>query len=460
MSEKNLISTRAPMTWSWRKIFLSLSLLMGIGLSMRGPRAVTIEDEAYYLGHAHAIAHGRIVPQISDPYPGMEVAGRPRIKYPVAWPLLLAPAVKLGVAYALRMNTLIHLLAAGLFALLLRRRNLPPEYSFLFLLQPGLFFYSQTAMADSLTVLLILAGLLQCEKGRLLAASLWMGLAILIKIGAVVPAGIMSLWLAFEGVRGKRPFGDAWKFVGGLVFAGGLLLLGYKLTQGKFLPETYLARPSFSWISPRFAAHLGFYALGLVLIYPGMLWGLRYNNGLERFLVLSIVVFQSGYFFVDRGRSFLESLVLAQRLVLPAVAILLLGYASWMERLAKFRRVAQGAVGVAALGAALAIGTRYHVFQQEWSGMAGEIDQALPPGAFLEYDPRAMKLASVLSHPGAFLPLFPDQVHPEKETRYYLASKESLTYRAPEELPTLALPGNRVLETSKVTLWRIDSKTP
>ncbi len=436
-------------------VFVLASLLL-FGIYLAYPCAVTIEDEVYYLGHAHAISHGRLIPSVADPYPDISAAGRVRIKYPSGWPMLLAPAMRYSPHLALAMNGLFHLLSMGVFALLLKRRKLSMGYSFLYLLQPGLLLYSRTAVAEGATLFLILSGLWAVEARRYFWAGAILGLALSVRLSAFVVGGTLAAALIFQALLRRRPWGEPISYLGGYCLTAGLAPLNYWLTQGTFWPRVYLTPGTASFAPELFGSHLLFYVAILSLLYPGMLLGFFKNTGLERTVVLAVILFQSLYFFVDTGRLWFETLVIGQRLVLPAVVILLLGYAEWLEEIRRrwFRwlpHLVCSAAGVSLLLIAIRLGN----FQKGLADVAREIDKHIPAGATLEYDPLAMKLVPLLSAPLVYKPVDVQKASPHKEATYYLLANQILSYRLRWTLPPRTLPYPVLIHTDLATLYQI-----
>lgn len=84
------------------------------------------------------------------------------------------------------------------------------------------------------------------------------------------------------------------------------------------------------------------------------------------FVIATLCITMSTYFFVDHGGTWLESIVLSQRLILPAVAFLLLGYAHLLAELGSRSRWLRELTLVLVLlpaGSALAIGRAHRLWQ-------------------------------------------------------------------------------------------------
>jgi hypothetical protein len=144
--------------------------------------------------------------------------------------------------------------------------------------------------------------------------------------------------------------------------AAGQLWFGYS--------HEFLATPPF-WLS-HFGSVAPVYARSLLLVPPLLIagvWPFWRRRDLGPGLVIAgLTLLMSFYFFVDRGRSWVDTLVLGPRLILPAVAFLLIGYADLLAGLAArrpwLRPVVSAALVVAPAALALAISIRHHRWQE------------------------------------------------------------------------------------------------
>jgi hypothetical protein len=111
--------------------------------------------------------------------------------------------------------------------------------------------------------------------------------------------------------------------------------------------------------------------LSIALVPPGLIvgaWGLWRRRQLGPLLVvIGMLAMMSVYFFFDYGRSWWETLVLTQRLVLPASAFLLVGVGVLLSPLLARLRAAgfiRGGLAVAGPAMALAIGWQQRAWQR------------------------------------------------------------------------------------------------
>jgi hypothetical protein len=189
--------------------------------------------------------------------------------------------------------------------------------------------------------------------------------------GSVVAAALVlgeALRSARAGSRALRALVPA--AVGGTL--GVLVLLAMNLlTTGSWRFGYALAQasdvPAFGL---RYVGHnLRSYAAALLLSPPLLvlgaipLWRRRELGALCAVGALGGLM--TGYFFVDWGRTWLESLVLAPRLILPVVSLLLVGYADLLAGLARGREPQLlAAVCAAAVGCAAAVSLVHRRWQE------------------------------------------------------------------------------------------------
>jgi hypothetical protein len=119
------------------------------------------------------------------------------------------------------------------------------------------------------------------------------------------------------------------------------------------------------------------YAATLLLVPPLLVSGLwpywRRRELGPLFLICGLIALMSFYFFVDRGRTTVETLIMSPRLILPAVAFLLIGYADNLAALVAWARGGRPALAAPVvallvavpLAVALPISVRHRHWQQE-----------------------------------------------------------------------------------------------
>lgn len=324
------------------------------------PRVPAIADEDAYLTQAYLFRSGRLSYENSPiPPPHMTVteAGRVAGKYPPGNALWLLPFTLFGWRAVFASGLLLAVLGTLLFRFALRRLepDADPALALLWLFYPTVVLFSRTVMSDLLAATAVLAAFycLLRRGGWLLPAGLLLGFAVLVRYSnaVFVPAFLL---LALRPGPG-RVRSAALLLAGVLPFAA--LAAGYNsYCYGRPLGFPMYLTGFFSPVFfPRNALH---YAVNLLLLYPLMLFapllagrGRRLALGLPAALVTLLYCFFS---FIHESSNFAERLLLGMRYLLPALPFFVLGWALWVDRLA--RRVWRGiALKYAGLGLLLVL---------------------------------------------------------------------------------------------------------
>ena len=151
----------------------------------------------------------------------------------------------------------------------------------------------------------------------------------------------------------------------------------------------------------------------------------------------------SFYFFVDSGRSRQETLVLTQRLILPASAFLLLGYADLVAAIADrlhIQTIVRWATVVLSPTLVLLISLRHHVWQAPMHDALEAADQVVSETGqrVLGTTVSAMKVA--LLHNGPVVLSDPSRQDP----RVVLCNTVDLSYRASSAVSCVKSSGFRL----------------
>jgi hypothetical protein len=325
------------------------------------PRALSFADEVGYVGRTKLLLAGHLgyvpgSPGTWEPSPHGGVVG----KYPLLESLLLAPLV----AIVPRASFLVAMVAALVLAwtarAILKSWGKSPLWALLMLGHPTVVILARTDMADLPQAAATLAAWWALRRGRALATVAWLALLIPLKpTGAVLALGVVGgeALSSLRALRARDPATWrrlAWGVVGGLGGLAVVLPLNF-LGAGTLwfaYDHTGLLTPPFS---PSFlAAHAPSYVLTLLLNPPLLVagaWAYWKRRELAPLLLSgAYVALFCFYYFLDSGANGLESLVLAGRLILPAVAFLLIGWAAGLDDL--LARLRAGGVAAAAPDAA------------------------------------------------------------------------------------------------------------
>jgi hypothetical protein len=354
-------------------------VLFVIVAAVTWPYAISFGDEVGYLGQSKLLLAGRIAP-IPDA-PGIFHLGPHGVwlsKYPLFVPLVLAPLSVLcpRAIFGIGLVSLVAL--AVLAARALQRWKADPALALLFAAHPTLIIISRTAMPDTWLAAATFAAWWFDESGRRRLGAVMMALVVLIKPTGLLISGALVAGAALRAaIDGARVAAIARRIAPAVVgAASGMVVVGaLNWVHWRNLWYTYkvmnesLGYPPFalSFVRTSGVTHL----LSLLLVPPGLLcgaWGLWRQRAFGPFLVvIGLLGMMSVYFFVDTGRSRLETLVLAQRLVLPASAFLLLGYCALLSaalRRLRLAALARPLLAVAAPALAFAIGWQHRHWQR------------------------------------------------------------------------------------------------
>jgi len=394
------------------------------------PQALGIRDELGFINQAAVWSRGALSAEgagLSDAADFAEVGGRH-----VSWrnpgrSLLILPFVGTGsLAPHHVVSILVHLGITLLAVLYLRRERAPVGLALLVLFHPTLLLYSRTIMADAPCGLLILGaalllsrvhaagpGLVSRSRGRLAAAGLLLGLAVVFRYQAgivllTLPAAMIFGRSSEGGHRPSRRWRDLATVMGpGLLVVG--LIMAYNQAQlGHVLG--FLGQGAFS--PSNIPIKLGAYLPALLLLWPLMLLTpLLDRSSLApavRYSAVPFLVMLLFYSFHDYGTSRLETSVLCLRLLQPVLPLWILAYTVTAYRLLRTplesalasrprtRRalaLSLGAVTLVALAAGqTAMFRRHQAHLEELRAARQAVLASVPEGATILADASVRKL--------------------------------------------------------------------
>jgi hypothetical protein len=335
-----------------------LALILG-GLTLTG--TLVNQDEIYYAGQARLLAQGRLTPRPGDPLP-VEAAHPVRsFRYPIGWPLLLAPLAPLGIR-AMHVATLaLHLLGGIAFARMLARRGVWTGLNALYLFHPVFWLYAQSLLTDVPAGAVLLLAMDAWEQGRPAATGLGIGYAFLMRVAAAVTAVGAALALLPELFRKGGRRRDA-LVAGGVAAAVGMLVLIVNyLVTGNPVRSSY-GPTHWSMFGVRvLGSHLLLYLGGLLLLPPfTLLFALARPRKVDAWawVALPVLLFFLLYRYHDLSPRWYETLVGGQRLVIAAhVALLAATARAW----GGWVRPRLGVAGLAVMAvAAVAVSAAWH----------------------------------------------------------------------------------------------------
>jgi hypothetical protein len=337
------------------------------------PVALSFEDEVGYVGAARMLRGGAVQPSITMPGIWLSAARGLTPKYPFFFSLLIAPLVAPfpRALFVVNVAALLGLTQLARRSLLVARCE--PLWALLFLVHPTFVALARTIMADVLlSALAVAAWSLQAQRAPRRTLLLFTLICALKPTGFVI-AGALLLARAVQAWRTARPplakfLPQQWPACVGAL-AGAVITLALNwLAHGRVRYAGY----STAMFAPEYLRSAGLAHLVSLLACPPLLllgaWHfLRRRELGPVFVIATLCITMSTYFFVDHGGTWLESIVLSQRGILPAVAFLLLGYAHLLAELGSRSRWLRQLTLVLVLlpaGSALAIG-RAHRLRQD-----------------------------------------------------------------------------------------------
>jgi hypothetical protein len=358
------------------QLFVLGALLWLAAQAVTWPVALSFGDEIGYVGQVRALFAGHVRPLPADP--GVWLPGEHGLvaRYPLFLPLLVAPLYALGPRVMFASGVAAALALAVIAAGLLRSWGRNPVWALLLLAHPTVVIIARTVMVDLLLATFSVGAWYALTRDRRALAALLLALVVVAKPTGVLIAGALLVGEAVRLFRASPRSPDATTRLGwaaaGIAAGGGLTAALNIVSTGT--PGYGYAR--FDFGGPPFApAHiphtLPIHLAGLALCPPLLglgivaLWRRRALAPLAA--SIGLVGAMGCYLFVDTGRNFAETLTLAPRLILPAVAMLMIGYADLtagaVERLGRSGRWVVVVVPLVPALVCLGLASRHRAWQ-------------------------------------------------------------------------------------------------
>ncbi|MBN2576793.1 MAG: hypothetical protein JXP73_19675 [Deltaproteobacteria bacterium] len=312
-------------------------------------------------------------------------------------------------------------------------------------------------MADLPFALAAVAAWWALARRRRVLAAICLGALVASKVPGAVLACLLAagwaygLWRAGEPRRGEMLRGLA--AAGAGIVAGGVVTVAFNLlTTGTVwfgYDHSWLDGPVFGL---RHLKTCGFLHLLSLLLCPPLLivgaWSFWKRRDLGPvFAVFGFGAMMATYFFVDTAPSWAESLVLSQRLILPVVAFLLVGYADLLASLARRVRVGSAIAPVVlillALGVSLVVSASHLRWQKP---MAQALEVARATASAVGSDELALTYEASkvgLLYPGPLRAFAPGITKPP----LVFCGMASASYRRPDLKAVCEFPGYRTVKT-------------
>lgn len=306
------------------------------------PRGVTVIDEVDYLTEAQALAGRRDLRDLRAYLPRNGGGRWEGPRYPLGWPLVLALATPSGPGRRASPDLfwpslLLHLLGAAVLAEVLRRRGLSRRWALLYLAQPSLLLFSGTLMAEPLAGLHTALLLLACDASPVLLGVV-AGFAPWVKLSQVIVAAPFVL------ARCRSPRALSLAALGAALPLAGFVALDFYLYGAPLGP----GRPGYA--GPLAALGWG----GLELAQLAVAWPLLPLAALaarrEELVAAACAVVYFAFYDSARyaGANLPMTLVVGARLLVPAIVLLLPGYAALLSKRPRAAFAALSAVAIAA----------------------------------------------------------------------------------------------------------------
>jgi len=368
----------APLVWT---VVVGAYLLAAV---VWKPVGITIVDEVGYITEAQAIRDGAPLLDARSYRPG---TGEARPRYPVGWPLLLAPTTRVPWPAPFALPIALHLLGTALFARLLRNRGLSSLWALLYFAQPAALLFSRTLMAESLSSALCVGLLLAADARRAGAAGLLAAVSLLVKPSMALAAiPFVIAWLVFEVPVERRLNAFFRAGAGTLVPLVAWAWLRHADLDGA--PGYFF----FVTVMPSFR-HVALVLAALAVAWPGLPLGIlraRTSECAGAFGDVTILLF---YQYDYIGPSWGATLVVGSRLLLPAVIMLLPGYAVLLSTLPyRPRRGIALALLICALVLPPLLMRTLASRRQVLDAISSRTLRELRPGCSVGYTPFAAKL--------------------------------------------------------------------
>ena len=346
-----------------------------IALALKWPAALSFGDEVGYLGQAKLFLEGRIHPTPDSPGVWNATDTGAVAQYPLLVSVLLAPLFALTPAAIFSIGALSAVALAWTASRILKSWGVHPCWGLIFLAHPTVIILARTVMSDLLLSAFALGAWWTLRGRRAVPTAILLAGTMATRPTGVVLAAAIVAGEALEALR-RPPHTISSTFpvlrIGipgfllGLVLgwprmrSTGTIWFGYSFHKG-----LHPFRLSYFWTSA--PAHARSLLLNPPLLVIGLvpLWRRRLLAPLA--VVLSLGALMSFYLFVDWAPSWLETLVLAERLILPIVAFLLIGYAAVLSKLATRFGLARIAIGLLIVGPGLIafkISARHRLWQE------------------------------------------------------------------------------------------------
>lgn len=419
----------SPAPQGQRTLFLfGVLLWFGVFL-LTWPLAFSFGDEVGYVGEARLLMQGRVHPLPSDPgiWHERPDGAYPLIpKYPLLPSMVLVPFVAVSPPLVFLLGVLAAIALAWVAGRILASWGRSRLWGLVVLMDPTVVLLSRTVMADVALAFLGLSTWYFLRRRAGWQTALVAAATIAIKTTGIVTVAALlvgeTLVLLREKRRPRKVLREMTPMLLGIA-VGSAIVVGLNILSNGTIHSSYNESASQAF-GLRFLQTSGLAHFKSLLICPPVLivgllpfWRRR---DLGALLVIGVsIVMMSVYFFVDWGVGFVDTVVLSRRLIMPAIAFLLVGYAEILAqvfgRFSSTRLPRAGALAVPAL-LALVVGVKHRQWQipshhalkraEAWAVRTGAPELGITPSAFkvgLLYRGRTIAVARDRAQPDLVL---------------------------------------------------------
>jgi len=318
-----------------KKLLILFLILQIAVIFLYYPEFYGIYDEDLYLTATHAMQNGSFFYEkagIAAPLLGVAKGTKGTISiYPPGNSALLFPFTAINWKLGFLKNILLYIGSFLLFILILRRLDIDPVYSLIFLLHPTIILFSRTLMSDIPSMFFLLLGIFFLLDKKSLAAGFSLGFIVLLRYPNLV---------IIVGIFGALIYAKEYKKILLLlpgIFLFSFVLLGYIMYAYGFILGPFTIDSAKSFSIQYFIYNFPYYLLSLNVLYPGMLLLAIFfnfkNKKVSFFVIPSLVaiLFYSFYYYIDGGSNLAEKLVKGQRFMVPIIPLLLIPYLDFLQ---------------------------------------------------------------------------------------------------------------------------------
>jgi hypothetical protein len=421
---------------------------------MYWPQGLSFEDDTGYLGEAKLLLSGRILPRSEDAGVWTRTAHGLVPQYPLLGALLLVPFLAVAPRAIFALGIMGAVAMCWIAARVLKSWGTSGVWALLLLGHPTVVIMARSATADIPLAAFSLGAWWALRQDRRAVS-----LVLFAAMFAVKPAGFVvgCALVAGESMRilpgllAREPGAKRRVVTAGLSVATGFALVfaTNEVATGQLwfaYDHRFLGTPPF-WFShfPKVGpVHLRTVFLLPPLLILGALpyWKRREFGPLC--LIFGFGTMMCFYFFVDHGTTWIESLVLSARLILPVVVFLLIGYAHLLARAVARLRGSERMVGPIVIAGTASIALVISERHSRWQAPMAEA-RAAAERIGRQVGARELGLAPQAAKAGMLFPgATPIVSMTETKLPVVLCSNRPASYRAHDAVYSCAAPGYRV----------------